>query len=104
MEQMKNLCAPIPAELHARVRQAQENSGETLGQYITKLLTDYYENGGKQTMDNNTRTVAFQIPSELFEQLKEYLKAHNLKQKEFILGLIQQALADDAMPESSEEN
>lgn len=103
MEQMKNLCAPIPAELHARVREAQEQSGETLGQYITKVLTDYYENLGKTTMDSNTRTVAFQIPEELFEQLKEYLKARHIKQKDFILGLLQRALEDDPVVECTTE-
>ena len=29
-EQVKNLCALIPAGLHARVREAQEASGQTL--------------------------------------------------------------------------
>ena len=32
-ENVKNLCAPIPAGLHARVREEQEVSGKTLGQY-----------------------------------------------------------------------
>ena len=52
---------------------------------------------------DNTRTVAFQIPEELFQELKKYLKKHDLKQKEFILGLIQQALADDRDPEKAPE-
>ena len=43
-ERMKHLCAPIPASLHARVREGQENSGKTLGQYMTWLLTQFYEN------------------------------------------------------------
>lgn len=30
-EKVKNLCAPIPAGLHARVREEQEASGKTLG-------------------------------------------------------------------------
>ena len=33
-EKVKNLCAPIPAGLHARVREEQEVSGKTLGQYM----------------------------------------------------------------------
>lgn len=44
---------------------------------------------------DKTRTMAFQIPEELFLQLKEYLQKHGLKQKEFVIGLIQQALAED---------
>lgn len=42
--------------------------------------------GGKQ------RTVAFQVPEELFEQFKEYLKQHNMKQNAFFLDCIRQAL------------
>ena len=39
----KNLCAQIPESLHARVRQEQEAAGQTLGQYMTDLITKYYE-------------------------------------------------------------
>lgn len=102
-EKTKNLCAQIPESLHARVREAQEKSGQTLSQYITAVLISYYEKKeGNNTMDN-TRTVAFQIPEELFQELKKYLKKHDLKQKEFILGLIQQALADDRGAEEAPE-
>lgn len=38
------------------------------------------------------RTVAFQVPEELFEQFKEYLKQHNMKQNAFFLDCIRQAL------------
>ena len=41
MEQTKNLCAQIPITLHTRVRQEQEESGKTLSEYITEVLTEY---------------------------------------------------------------
>lgn len=47
-ENKKNLCAMIPVELHERVRAAQEQAGVTLSTYITELLTNYYEEGGKK--------------------------------------------------------
>ena len=34
------------------------------------------------------------IPAELFERLKEYLAARNLKQKQFLIQLIENALDD----------
>jgi hypothetical protein len=43
-EKVKNLCAPIPAGLHARVREEQEASGKTLGQYMAWLIQTFYEN------------------------------------------------------------
>ena len=34
------------------------------------------------------------IPAELFDRLKEYLVAHNLKQKQFLIQLLESALED----------
>ena len=67
MEGKKNLCAMIPAELHAKMRAE--------------------------------RTLAVQIPAELFERLKDYLAAHNLKQKQFLVQLIENALDEDTEAE-----
>lgn len=93
-ENVKNLCAPIPAELHAQLRQRQEESGQTLSQYMTWLITKFYESEGKTTMKENQRTVAFQVPTELFEQFKDYLKRKGLKQNAFFLSCIQRALEE----------
>ena len=48
-ENIKNLCAPIPTELHAQLRQRQEESGQTLSQYMTWLITKFYEEEEKPT-------------------------------------------------------
>ena len=94
-EKKINLCAQIPADLHARVTREKEASGKSLGEYITELLTEYYE-GGKITMKE--RTMAFQISEELFQRLKDYLAAESqrtgkkISQKEFVIGLIEQTL------------
>ena len=72
-EKTRNLCAEIPLELHTKVRQRQAESGK-----------------------DNVRTVAFQVPTELFEQLKAYLKRNGIKQNAFFLDCIRQALAKDA--------
>ena len=42
-EKTKNLCAQIPEDLHNRVRQEQERSRKTLSQYMTWLITTFYE-------------------------------------------------------------
>ena len=49
-----------------------------------------------------TRTVAFQVPADLFEQFKDYLDRHHVKQKSFFLDCIQRALADEVTPQASE--
>ena len=95
MGTMKNLCAPIPEALHQRVRHEQEQRGQTLSDYITGILKEHFE-GGTRTMNTNNRTIAFQIPEELFGRLKDYLARNGLKQKDFILGLIERELNDAA--------
>ena len=95
MADKKNLCAQIDTALHARVRQEQEQSGKTLSEYVEQLITDYYKMKENTKMTGDTRTLAVQIPEELFERLKAYLKKNNLKQKQFIIGLIEDALEQD---------
>ena len=51
MPATKNLCAQISLELHQKISEAREESGLTTAQYITQLLTEYYEmkeNGGNR--------------------------------------------------------
>ena len=115
MAETKNLCAQISLDLHQKISEAREAAGLTTAQYITELLTEYFkmkENGGNITMtNNNTRTLAFQISEELFQRIKAHLEretartGRKLTQREFVLGLIEEALeaaeqkADSPEPE-----
>ena len=92
MADKKNLCAQIDTALHMRVRQEQERSGRTL---VEQLITDYYKMKEGTKMTGDMRTMAIQLPEELFERLKAYLKKNGLKQKQFIIGLIEDALEQD---------
>ena len=94
-EKTKNLRAQIPESLHSKVRERQETSGKTLSEYMTWLITSFYEQEGMKNMDGKQKTIAFQVPPEMFEQFKQYLKRHDLKQVEFFLNCIQQALDAD---------
>ena len=113
MEQKKNLCAQVPLSLHAQVCEAREAAGQTTSEYITNLLIEYYnlkKNGGTTTMSGNTRTMAFQIPEELFQRIKAHLEretqrtGRKLTQREFVLNLIEEALieAEEAAAEEAE--
>ena len=98
-----NLCAKIPVELHQTIREKQIASNMSLNDYITWLITSFYETEGKPTMNTDTRTIAFQVPADLFEQFKEYLQRHGFKQKDFFLDCIQRALADNDYPSEPAE-
>ena len=101
-EEKRNLCAQISISLHSRVRQEQEASGQTLSEYMTQLITNYFHmKEDNQNMNTETRTVAFQVPPELFEEFKAYLQRNHLKQKEFFLACIQRALAEERPADES---
>ena len=96
MEATRNLCAQIPISLHDRVREERESLGQPLSEYVTQILREHFE-GGKTTM-TATKTLAFQIPEELDLRIKKYLASEKertgkkVSQREFIVGLIEQAL------------
>ena len=115
MADKKNLCAQIDIALHNRVTEEKDRLEMTTSQYIASLLTEYYkmkdENGGINM--TGSRTMAFQIPEELFQRIKTHLARETartgvkLTQRDFVLGLIERALAEAeaslAASESTEE-
>ncbi len=49
----------------------------------------------------NMRTMAFQVPEELFQRIKSYLQRNNMSQKQFVLGLIEAELDREQAQRSS---
>ncbi len=108
MEKTVNLCAQIPASLLVRIREEQEKSGLSRGEYITQLLLNYYEKGEK-SMDFN-KTLAFQIPESLYDRIKDHLErekqrtGRKISQKKFVIGLIERELDEAERRETEEAN
>ena len=92
METRKNLCAMLPVALHTRVRQEQEKAGMTLGEYVEAMITEYYDWKDGKIMTGEMRTLAAQIPAELFDRLDRYLKERGIKKKDFLVDIITRAL------------
>ena len=118
MAATKNLCAQIDLALHTKVCEERERAGQTTSQYITQLLREYYEmkeNGGKSDMANKgNRTMAFQIPEELFQRITRHLERESdrlgrrVTQREFVLDLIEEALSkaesEEPLPQENEDS
>ena len=102
-EKTKNLCAQIPESLHNRVREEQERSGQTLSQYVTWLITEFYNRKEGANM-GDMRTLAAQISAELFDRVDAYCERHKLKKKEFVAGLIGKAMDELEAAEAAEQN
>lgn len=99
----KNLCAMIPETLHTQARTEQERLNLTLSQYVEMVLKEHFENGGREMAKGATRTLAFQVSEEFFERIKAHLKVTGQSQKDFVLGLIEQALKDAEAEAPQEE-
>ena len=96
----KGITVKIDADLHAQVRQYIEANGMTMAEFVSKALDDELHpktiiNQEGKYMGTAMRTLAFQIPQDLFDQIKEYLDRHHMTQKQFVLGLIQDELDRD---------
>ena len=102
METRKNLCAMLPVALHTRVRQEQEKAGMTLGEYVEALITEYYDWKDGKIMTGEMRTLAAQIPAELFNRLDRYLKERGIKKKDFLVDIITRALEEAEAAEVTE--
>ncbi|WP_317854412.1 4-oxalocrotonate tautomerase [Chakrabartyella piscis] len=98
----KNLCAQIPIDLHQKVSDEREKKGITTSQYVTEILEEFYRMKEAKPMTKDTRTLALQISEELFERIKDHLQKTGMKQKDFIIGLILEALEDEEHNETNE--
>ncbi len=94
----KGITVKIDADLHSQVRQYIEANGITMAEFVSKALDDELNpkmNIKEEKYMGNMRTMAFQVPEDLFQQIKDYLERHNMTQKQFVLGLIQDELDRD---------
>ena len=94
MADLKSLCAKIDINLHDKISREKELTGYSLGEYLEEIIKEYYEFKENGKMEK-TRTLAIQISEDLFLQLKEYLKANNLKQKDFLTDLIEKVISEN---------
>lgn len=99
----KGITVKVDAELHAEVRQYLEENGLTMAEFVAKSLRDELQpKFTEEKSMGNMRTLAFQVPEELFRKIKEYLQRNNLTQKEFVIGLIENEIKRDLAQRQAE--
>ena len=95
----KGVTCKIPLDLHNRISEEIREMGSTMSQFIEMIIREHYEKGEKKMMEKG-RILAFQVSEELFQKVKEYLAWYEktyhrrLTQKEFVIGLIEEALEE----------
>ena len=102
-EEKKGVTVKIDAELHEEVRRYLNDHDMTMAEFVATAMRDeLHPKIFDKEADVKTRTLAFQVPEELFGRIKDYLTRHNMTQKEFVIGLIESELDRDmAMRENN---
>ena len=119
----KGITVKVDAQLHAQVREYIEAHGMTMSEFVAKALdSELHPSQTRGGVNMANRTIAFQVPEETFDRLKDYLSRHpgltqkdfhpGLTQKDFVLGLIeaeldrdmQQTNEVDQQPEETDED
>ena len=95
----KGVTCKIPLDLHNRISEEIRETESTMSKFIEMVIREHYEKGANRIMEKG-RTLAFQVSEELFQRVKEYLENYEknyhrrLTQKEFVIGLIEEALEE----------
>ncbi|MDE7398804.1 MAG: hypothetical protein K2N06_04660 [Oscillospiraceae bacterium] len=100
----KGVTVKIDAELHAEVRQYLEEHEMTMGEFVSLALQNELHPKMNMEVKNvgNMRTMAFQVPEELFWKIKDYLQRNNMTQKQFVIGLIENEIERDLTQRAAE--
>ena len=90
--EMKNICGKIPVELHEKLKLEVEELGISIPKYLEMVIEEHMTRKGEKTDMANSRTVAVQVTEDLFSRLKAVLAKNGMKQKDFLIGLIEDAI------------
>ena len=90
--EMKNICGKIPVELHEKLKLEVEELGISIPKYLEMVIEEHMTRKGEKTNMADLRTVAVQVTEDLFSRLKAVLARNGMKQKDFLIGLIEDAI------------
>ena len=90
--EMKNICGKIPVELHEKLKLEVEELGISIPKYLEIVIEEHMTRKGEKTNMADLRTVAVQVTEDLFSRLKAVLAKNGMKQKDFLIGLIEEAI------------
>ena len=94
MAEMKNICGKIPMDLHEKVREEIELTESSTQKFLQQVIEEHFnrlEGKGEISM-GAVRTVAVQVSEELFQRLKVVNGKKHMKQKDFLIQIIEEAL------------
>ena len=96
--ELKGITVRIDADLHAEIKKYLEDNNMTMAEFITHAVDDELHpklNTQEENKVEKMRTLAFQVPEDLFQRIKGYLARTGMSQKNFVIGLIEEELDRD---------
>ena len=94
MAEMKNICGKIPMDLHEKVREEIELTESSTQKFLQQVIEEHFDRleGKGEISMGEVRTVAVQVSEELFQRLKVVIGKNHMKQKDFLIQIIEEAL------------
>ena len=94
MAEMKNICGKIPMDLHEKVREEIELTESSIQKFLQQVIEEHFNrlDGKGEISMGAVRTVAVQVSEELFQRLKVVIGQKHMKQKDFLIQIIEEAL------------
>ena len=95
LAEKKNIWGKIPVELHEKVRAEIEERETSTQIFIRQVIEEHFnrlENKGEESMEK--RTLAVQVTEELFQRVKWAVTKEGIKQKDFIIRIIEKAVEE----------
>lgn len=93
----KGITTKVDLGLHAKAKEFMASHDDMkMESFISNAIESYLATEQQKGRPPKMRTLAFQVPEDFFQEVKDYLDRHgNMKQNKFVLGLIRQELDRD---------
>ena len=97
----KGITTKVDVELHAKAKQYMAEHGDMnmetfISQAINGLVSAKEQTAEVQKPEKQ-RTIAFQVPENFYQEVKEYLERNGLRQNRFMYNLIKQELDRESL-------
>ncbi len=97
MEETRGITVKVRESLHGKAKQETEETGQTMSQFIEKVLEHYFNRSEEKEMSNtNKRTLAFQVDADFYEEVQAFIKARGMKLKDFGITAMKRMLDESA--------
>lgn len=97
MEETRGITVKVALPLHTRAKQEAEANEQTMSQFIEAVLQFYFNREDGKKMSEKKRTLAFQVSEEFFQEVQEYIKARNMRLKDFGITAMRRMLEEEPL-------